>query len=695
MKDRSDDREDVVRLREQELTIRNDDRQRTDAELRLFKLISDHAADAYTLADDTGRLIYVNRAACRMSGYSEDELLEMSVLDFEINLTRGRFAWWMRQPDDEPLPLFETALQRKDGSTFPAEVSVTRVFFDGRPYMFSIARDITERKRAEEQLRESEARFRTLSEAAPALIWFDDAEGKCRFVNRQFLDFFGKRLEEVHGTGWHPLLHPEEGAEYIADFLDAVGKRRSFHNRVRAMRFDGQWRWIESHAEPIFAADGKFLGHVGITEDITERKQIEQERELLLAEERRLREAAEAHNRAKDEFLAIVSHELRSPLNAILGYARLIRARPGDTVQVRHHGEIIERNAKAQQQLIEDLLDTARIISGNLRIEVQPADLRLVLEEAFAVAQPAAAVKNIHFVAHLGSGQQKIIGDPARLQQVVWNLLQNAIKFTPEGGRVELRMECSRSNVRISVSDTGRGIAPEFLPSVFDRFTQQDASHTRRHGGLGLGLALVKQLVELHGGTIEAASEGVGRGATFTVTLPLRAPEVEMAAPQPPAVAEVIAREEAIAIEEIPSLGGIRVLALDDREEARHLLTTALTEYGATVTAVSTGTEALAILAGAPPNNAPHVLILDIEMPDEDGYTVLRRVRALEAERGAALSQRIPAVALTAHARTEDRLRALAAGFRMHIAKPVEIAELVVVVASLVGERGEGARLGA
>jgi signal transduction histidine kinase len=290
--------------------------------------------------------------------------------------------------------------------------------------------------------------------------------------------------------------------------------------------------------------------------DLIERKQVEAERERLLEQEQRLRQTAEAHNRAKDEFLSVVSHELRGPLNSILGYTRLTQANPHNAELVARYAEIIEHSAKTQQRMTEDLLDTARIISGKLKLEPAPADLRLVLEDALTVVRLAADAKQIELAAPLGDEPVEIVGDAMRLQQVVWNLLQNAIKFTPAGGRVELRLERDDKQARIVVSDTGKGIEPEFLPHIFDRFSQSDMSQTRRHGGLGLGLALVKQLVELHGGTIEAASAGAGAGATFTVTLPLCAPQV--AAQKPPrAIAEVVSGQEAISFADLPRLDGV------------------------------------------------------------------------------------------------------------------------------------------
>jgi CheY-like chemotaxis protein/anti-sigma regulatory factor (Ser/Thr protein kinase) len=308
-----------------------------------------------------------------------------------------------------------------------------------------------------------------------------------------------------------------------------------------------------------------------------------------------------------------------------------------------------------------------------------------VVTAAIEAVRPAAQAKGIEIISEIDPRAGQITGDPGRLQQVVWNLLSNAIKFTPQTGRVELRMQSVDHHVRITISDTGKGIEPEFLPFVFDRFRQSDSSSARRFGGLGLGLSLVKQLVELHGGMVEAASDGPGRGATFTVTLPQSPMKSGAYIPQQPrAVAQREVRMEgAIPLDEVPSLEGVSVLVVDDQEEARQLLTETLSECGAQVTAVSSGIEALAILADPPEGERPSVLILDINMPGEDGYKALERVRALEAERGVTQSDQIPAIALTALGRSEDRLRALAAGFRMHVAKPVEPAELAMVIASL------------
>src|SRR6266511_1830945 len=537
-----------------------------------------------------------------------------------------------------------------------------------------------ERKRAEQALRASEEKFRILADTAPVMVWVSGADKLRAFFNKPWLEFTGRAMEEELGYGWAEGVHQEDYDCCLETFNASCDAREPFKMEYRLRRHDGEYRWILDHGVPRYSPYGDFLGCVGSCIDITERKQVEAREREQLALEQAARATAEAANRSKDEFLTMLSHELRSPLNAVLGYTRMLRCGPVDRDAINKVAAIVERNAKAQLQIIEDLLDSACVTTGKLRIKTRPVDLSTVLESALNTVRAAAEAKGIMLVADFGPRPEEMVGDSARLQQVVWNLLSNGIKFTPEGGRVELQMDSDANHIRIKVSDTGKGIEPEFLPFVFDHFRQADSSSTRRYGGLGLGLSLAKYLVELHGGTITAASEGAGRGATFTVTLPRRHPE--LIAP-PPAVAPSEARTGgAIILGAALSLEGVSVLVVDDQEEARELLVQALGEYGAQVTAASSGAEALALLSDPLSGKRPDALILDIAMPDEDGYTVLNKVRALEAARGDAADQ-IPAIALTAYGRSEDRLRALQEGFQMHITKPVEPAELAVVIASV------------
>jgi CheY-like chemotaxis protein/two-component sensor histidine kinase len=413
--------------------------------------------------------------------------------------------------------------------------------------------------------------------------------------------------------------------------------------------------------------------------DITERKRAEGERDRLLSQEHEAREQAEAASRSKDEFLAMVSHELRAPLNAMLGWAQILRSTKVDESTMTHAVEIIERSARTQSRLIEDLLDTARIVSGKLRLDIKPVDLTSVVENAVEVLRPAAEGKRIDVKLTLNAAREVITGDADRLQQIVSNLLSNAIKFTPQGGRVELRLERADPHVRITVSDTGKGITPEYLPFIFDRFHQADSGSTRRHTGLGLGLSLVRHLVELHGGAVYAQSSGEGAGATFTVNLPLRAvlPQIGDRDGEPP----VVTSEGTLSA---PSLGGVWALVVDDETDARELVATLLHQCGAKVTTVASAEEALAVLKAHEGGKQPDVIVSDVSMPDVDGYELIRRVRELSTKGGG----RIPAVALTAYGRSVDRIRALSAGFQMHMPKPVEPAELATVVASLTGRAG-------
>jgi signal transduction histidine kinase/ActR/RegA family two-component response regulator len=398
--------------------------------------------------------------------------------------------------------------------------------------------------------------------------------------------------------------------------------------------------------------------------------------ERQMADLREAREAAEAGNRAKDEFLALLSHELRTPLNAVYGWARMLRSgqlRPDASEQAL---AAIERNAHAQVQLIDDLLDVSRVITGKMRLDVRPVDLRAVVEDALTAVRPAAESKGIRLQPMLDPRAGPITGDAARLQQIVWNLVMNAVKFTPKGGRVQVHLQRSNSHVEIVVSDTGSGIAPDVLPFIFERFRQADSSSTRAHGGLGLGLALVKHLVELHGGTVVAHSEGQDKGATFVVTLPLTIANVPDSASRIHPTGRGTDRV-------LPAvrLDGVRVLVVDDDAESLDLAMAILTAAGAAVQTSRASSEALAALK----EWRPDVLVSDIEMPAEDGYALIRKVRALDPERGGAT----PAVALTAYGRMEDRVLSLTAGYNMHIPKPVDPGELTTIVASLAGHAAQ------
>ncbi|MDQ3754101.1 MAG: PAS domain S-box protein, partial [Acidobacteriota bacterium] len=547
---------------------------------------------------------------------------------------------------------------------------------DGQHGVVCYFTDISAHVFAQQKIQESAERLRFMAESMPQKIFTAKPNGEVDYFNRQWMEFTGLSFEQIRDWGWTQFIHPDDVAENVRVWQHSIDTGEPFYFEHRFRRADGLYHWHVSRAHAMCDIEGNVLMWIGSSTDIEEVKRAEEQIRSSLASERDARAEAEQANRLKDEFLATVSHELRTPLTAILGWARILQDDRLDASVVKNALATIERNAQAQNQLIEDLMDVSRIITGKLRLNVRPVELVVVINAAIEAVRPAAEAKGIRLQPVLDPIASAVSGDPDRLQQIVWNLLSNAIKFTPKGGRVQVRLERINSHIEIVVSDTGQGINAEFLPYVFDRFRQADASTTRKHGGLGLGLAIVRQLVEMHGGTASVASDGEGRGATFTVKLPLlimrhEPGDEERRHPQ------VV---EGIKIECPPELDGVRVLVVDDEPDARQLLTVVLERCGAKILTASSATEALRLLAEV----RPDVLLSDIGMPGEDGYSLIRKVRALPAEQGG----RTPAAALTAYASAEDRKRVLLAGFQLHIPKPVEPTELITVVASLAGRIG-------
>jgi PAS domain S-box-containing protein len=579
---------------------------------------------------------------------------------------------------------------------------------------------LTERRRIETRLNDSEARFELIVSSAPAMIWITDADKVCNFFNKSWLDHTGRTatfMIQSAENGWAEDVHPEDVARCLDVYDKAFDERRGFTMEYRLRRHDGQYRWVLNQSSPLFdsgAADGAgrlFAGYIGYCLDIHERKEGEirvvNERDGLLSREKVLRGEAEDVNRLKDEFLATVSHELRAPLNAIQGWVKLLRDGRLNADETARALETIERGARAQNRIISDLLDVSRIITDKLRLNSRPIHLAAVIESAVESLRQAAYAKGIEVELILDYQAGPVAGDSDRLRQIVWNLVSNAIKFTPDRGQVRVKLERAGDYVEITVSDTGVGIAPDFLPFVFDRFRQGDGSSTRRQGGLGLGLAIVRHLTEMHGGSVYAQSPGHDQGATFVVKLPLATQltnetnemtnetnEMTNETGEPPLSQESHLSHVSHApqiqsgfdleppdiIDQALELDGLRVLAVDNDSDARDLIKTILTQYGAVVeTAGSTG-QALALFE-RPEEWQPELLISDIEMPEADGYQLIRKLREMESRRG----RRVPAIALTAYARTEDRLRSLSAGFHMHVTKPVEPVELLTIVASLTG----------
>ena len=435
---------------------------------------------------------------------------------------------------------------------------------------------------------------------------------------------------------------------------------------------DGRLLDISLTVSPVRDATGRIIGASKIARDVSDRKRVERELDEYVVKLEAARAEAERASRMKDEFLATLSHELRTPLNAVYGWARLLRSGQVTGEAASKAVDVIMRNAQSQMQLIDDLLETSRIVTGKLRLDVRPLDLRAVIDAALDAVRPAADARKIRLESVRGTGAVVLMGDPDRLQQVMWNLLTNAVKFTPIGGRVRVYLDGEESHAEIRVSDTGQGIAREMLPHVFERFRQADSTTTRAHAGLGLGLALVRYLVEAHGGTVTAESPGEGQGATFTIRLPLT-----MSRPESPREAAWhVALDGAVGEDRPPSLQGVRVLVVDDDRDSLELAASILGKAGAETRACTSATEGLAEFKAW----RPDVLVSDIQMEAEDGYALIRRVRSLDRSEGG----KTPAIALTAYGRMEDRLRTLSAGFTMHVPKPVDPLELTTIVANAV-----------
>jgi PAS domain S-box-containing protein len=636
--------------------------------------------------DGRPHLSYISAGIEDMTGLKPDALMEdMNLLEEQfLPADRERFNQAIAQ-SIENFSIIDLQVQRR---TTQGEIrwtqlrSAPRLLEDGRTVWDGVEIDITERKHTEEALRESEERHRYLTEAIPHIVWTASSLGKIDYVNQRGLEYTGLTVEEVMGLGWLKATHPEDSQEAQQRWFQAWQKGQDFEIEYRLRRgSDGMYRWHLVRVLPIKDNLGQIVKWFGTCTDIHEQKQLEAERAQLLEREQTARQQAELANHSKDEFLAIVSHELRSPLNSILGWAKLLRTRKFDEANTNRALETIERNAKAQSQLIEDLLDVSRMIRGNLRLNLTPVNLKGIIETTINVISPTALAKQIQIESKLDINPCQVSGDFNRLQQIIGNLLSNAIKFTPPGGSVEVSLSSSsfptqqypphhiESSAVIKITDTGKGISPDFLPYVFDRFRQADNTTTRGKDGLGLGLAIVSHLVELHGGTVCADSPGVGQGATFTVTLPLiKSPDPKL--PSADSSPENIQNSV---------LSNLRILVVDDEADTREFMNFALSEYGAVVTTVSSAADAFAVLN----DFQPDILISDISMPDMDGYNFLRQLRSQQAQVG---GKQIPAIALTANARQQDSDKAIDAGFQRHMTKPVEPADLVTAIEDVIAK---------
>ncbi|MBD2054603.1 PAS domain S-box protein [Oculatella sp. FACHB-28] len=534
--------------------------------------------------------------------------------------------------------------------------------------MLGVVQDITERKQTEQEREHLLARVQSANqtlqrfiEHTPTAVVMLDQEMRYLFASRQWMREYAPTYSDLRGLSHYEVMSdtPDRWREVHQRCLAGATERCEEDYYVRA---DGSSHWLHWEILPWYDSEGAIGGIILFAENITERKQASQEREHLLEREREAREAAETANRVKDEFLAVLSHELRSPLNPILGWSKLLQTRKLDAAKTTEALKVIERNAKLQSELIEDLLDISRILSGKLSLNVGSVDLTATIQAAMETVRLAAETKSIEIRTAFALDAGQVWGDASRLQQVVWNLLSNAVKFTPPGGRVEIGLQRLGTHAQIVIRDTGKGISPNFLPYVFDYFRQADSATTRQFGGLGLGLAIVHHLVELHGGTVQADSAGEGQGATFTVKLPIM-------------ISQSLANQDSAPIEQSLELNGIKVLVVDDDTDTREFVAFLLEQAGASVIAIASAGEVLTVL----PQFKPDVLLSDIGMPDMDGYMLLQQIRTLSPEMGG----QTPAIALTAYAGEIDYQKALSAGFQRHLAKPIEPEEVIRTIMSL------------
>ena len=525
--------------------------------------------------------------------------------------------------------------------------------------------DVTDRKQIEMALRESEERYRILAEAMPQMVWMADRTG-VQYWNQRWYDYTGIQKDESLGVGGTQLVHPDEQERTMELWQNAIERGHGFDIEQRIRRHDGVYRWFLNRGLPVQDSSGQITRWVGTITDIDDQKQLETERAQLLEQERVAREAAESANRIKDEFLAVLSHELRSPLNPILGWAKLLRMRKLNETKMEYALETIERNAKLQAQLIDDLLDVSCILRGKLVLNNAPLSLVSVIEDALETVRSVSEAKGIHIQTQLDPSPFQISGDSNRLKQVVWNLLSNAVKFTSQNGHVTVQLNYGEDFAQIQVIDTGKGIHAEFLPYVFEQFRQADSTTTRVFGGLGLGLAIAHQIVEMHGGTIRAESLGEGQGATFTVQFPLI-----------PGVANAPTQDNAS--DTFNELQNVHVLVVEDHADSRDLITTTLQQFGAKVTAVSSAAAAITALS----HIKPDILISDIGMPGMDGYMLMQQIREVTH------TSEIPAIALTSYTSETDQQKALTAGFQMHLSKPMEPVQLVEAVLTLISNHSK------
>jgi PAS domain S-box-containing protein len=671
------------------------ERNRMQRELALqrerFRVTLASIGDAVIAADVDGRVTFLNAVAEKLTGWPAEEACGRPLADvFTIisEETRERIEDPAQKVIRSGVILGlanHTALISRDGVESPIADSAAPIFDAGGKIIGVVLtfRDISEERRAEEALHEQREWFEQTLQGIGDGVIATDIRGSVVFMNPVAEFLTGRTLEDSRGRSCADVFRilNEKTRSAVENPVGRVlreGKVEGLAAHALLVDAQGNGRHVDLSGAPIRNSSGRLVGAVLMFRDVSERQAQEleraaaaSERERLLEGERAARAAAERANRVKDDFVATLSHELRTPLNAILGWTQILKSQEALSELVARGMDVIERNTRVQAQLVADLLDMSRIMSGKLSLEIRKVDLGSIVEAAVETVQPAALLKGVTLHTQIDRGTGPLAGDAARLQQIVWNLLSNAIKFTPEGGRVEVSLERLDDQAHVVVRDNGIGIHADFLPALFERFRQAESATSRRFGGLGLGLAIVKQLTELHGGTVEASSEGEGRGSTFRVRFPIGSPRSASASEQASGTAA------AVSVDDEVGLRGLRVLVVEDDADTADLLDRFLRNAGGAPLVVHSAEAALDAMRAS----VPDIVVSDIGMPGVDGYELMRRIRKLEPGQGGT----IPAIAVTAFARMEDRMRALLAGYQAHLSKPVDAAELVATVRTLSG----------
>jgi PAS domain S-box-containing protein len=635
--------------------------------------ILDAALDCIITIDHRGRVVDFNVSAERTFGYQRGDILGRLMADLIIppalrDRHRQGLTKYLETGHAVVLDRrLEMMAMRADGTELPIEISIARVGVAGPPFFTAHLRDISERRRAERERAAKEAELELITSRTPLLLTRCSRDGRYVFVNRACADFFGRPAEDIVGKTIFEILG-DEAYSTIRPYIDRVLSGEPVDFDIEIPYAHAGRRFMRALYTPDRTEQGDVIGWIATVTDITERKRVEHDLRRTAALLEEAKQEAELANQLKDQFLATVSHELRAPLNAVLGWAEMLRTGTLDENRRQRALQAVYDNAKRQARLIDDLLDVSRIVSGKMQVTRAAVDLPGLVRAALETVQPSAEAKGINIQTDVDSSIGSVLGDAVRLQQILSNLLTNAVKFAPDAGAVRLAIQRTDNIVEMIVSDNGKGIAADFLPLVFDPFRQADGSTTRVYGGLGLGLAIVKHLVEAHGGTVTADSAGDGQGATFTVRLPIVAAYAEESESPAASTATQVAGNGR-------SLESVTVLVVDDNLESRELVTVLLENAGAFVFSSGSAAEALRMLQ----REHVDVLLADIAMPAEDGYSLIRKVRALASTSKA----RIPAAALTSFTGDDDEQRSLEAGFQLHIGKPVESRTLVDAVASL------------